>query len=151
MKNIYLKVLEFGKNKPKGFSFNELTSYFGNKLEEWEVSVLHHHAQTAFVNKTNIRPQKDSMFTCVVHGKDIYNSKFALSLESYFKYIDYLELKQAKKISHDANENSKRAQELAIQAIIVAIMVPLLIEWEEIIRLFQYLVFTLTGEDVTYR
>ncbi len=54
---------------------------------------------------------------------------YILSFDAAFKYIDYLELKEARKTAKQANDNSIRAHTVAMWALGAATVVPFIILW----------------------
>ena len=124
-----LDVLEWAERQPKGFTYKELK--FSQKFENWQWLILDDYFKNAAANysgklKPNVRHILETIFYAIEgggsdHMDDKY--KYVLTSDALFKYIDYLELKEARK-------NAKEAKLLAIAAIIIALVIPLIIAFK---------------------
>lgn len=132
-KDVYIKILEFGINRTGGFTYDEIINAKElKKLEEWEKKIIDKYLLCAFRNKQHIDQMKsadyETMFFIIEGGGGNYNdiaTKYTLSLDSRFKYIDYIELKEAREMSRQANKNANRALWFAVVTIVVSIFLTL--------------------------
>lgn len=148
MESIYISIIEKIKEGfpgEEGFSYRELKEK--SILTDGELDMVGMHLHNALSNlRSNVHSflHKESMFvpmspedTGGLHKKflpvalkeyekdkkhPIYNRKFALSLDSEFKFIEYQELKEARKYSSDANKNAHIANRHAMLAVKIAVV-----------------------------
>jgi len=133
-KDVYIKILEFGINRIGGFTYNEIISAKELKnLEKWEKDIIDKYLLSAFRNKQHVNQMKsadyETMFFIIEGGDGNYNdntTKYVLSLDSRFKYIDYIELKEAREMSRQANKNANKALWFAVATIIISIILTFL-------------------------
>jgi len=116
--DFYIKLLEFGVSHDTGFSFNEITKDKELSSSEEKKEVIREYIERAFRSSNNFPggyPTQETPFICIKRGNDGTNdnSKYKLTFDAYFKYIDYLELKAAR-------TSSRRAFLTAIIAIIIS-------------------------------
>lgn len=128
-KDIYIRILEYGMEHIKGFTYNDIVDAEElKKLEEWEINIIDKNLQNAFRNNRLIGLMKsadyDSMFVVINEGGSNYkddNFKYALSLDSRFKYIDYKELEITREMSRKASRDARIAIWFAVGTILVSI------------------------------
>ena len=149
--NIYIRILKFWKEHPKGFSYNELTNIV--KPNEWENNLIQKYMYHAVLNsKKHNTVLHETIFLesriSKASNKQYWNSdlkmlnedfwseaedinyaisdaQFSLKYDAYFNYIDYLELQKA-------IDNSKQASKQAKIAIYVAVWLGLIQIWIQI-------------------
>lgn len=132
-KDIYIRILEFGINRAEGFTYNEIiNAKESKKLKEWEIAIIDKHLLNAFENKQLVDLMKsadyDSMFVIIEGGGSNYKDdkyKYALSVDSRFKYIDYKELELTREISLRASRDARIAIWFAVTTIAISIFLTL--------------------------
>ena len=132
-KDVYIKILEFGINRIGGFTYNEIFNAGElRNLKDWEIQIIDKYLLSAFRNKQHVDQMKsadyETMFFILEGGSGNYNDnsiKYVLSLDSRFKYIDYVELKEAREMSRQANMNANKALYFAVATIIISIILTL--------------------------
>lgn len=117
--HFYLKALEIGfDSKDIGVSFNETNEKL-NQLEyefnedlfrDWYYRNFEHKNRVTFSNKPT---------TGV--SADLDNTKYRLSSDSLFQYLEYLELKEARVNSKSARKQSLIAIGIAILSLLVSV------------------------------
>jgi hypothetical protein len=125
-KDFFIRLLEFGERYPEGFNYSEIINDSGLGLSKWETCLVEKYLEHAWKNEQTFGrgggfPSFETPFLSVVRKGDQNNdeSKFIIGVEAKFKYIDYLELREARLASKQANKN-------ALTAIIIAIFTLLL-------------------------
>jgi len=132
-KDIYIKILEFGINRIKGFNYDEV---IGDKrlkyLKSWEIEIIDKYFFNAHRNKHNNAMRKpadlETMFVLIQNDNSGYKSKtmkYTLNLDSRFKYIDYIELKEARETANKANKHAN----YALVAVIITTITSLVISY----------------------
>lgn len=106
--------------------FTQKNFFEGLLLDENEQKIANEHFRNAHYNATTDKAYKESIFFCI--APDTYfhafgheqadHSIYTLSLDSSFKYIDYLELKNARMMANEAKLQASRANRLAFWALI---------------------------------
>jgi len=132
-KSIFLRMIEFGIDKPNGFTFKEIN----NAIEPsgWEYLILEKYLHEAYLNALNRRVANaaatiETPFFVIQSGGNDYlsdNYKYIISYDSHFKYLDYQELKFARQNAKEARILSERAIRISIGAIIVSVFIPFVI------------------------
>ena len=101
--NLYIRISEFGRKHPEGFSASELKGAL--ELNEWEIRIVDEYIRNAIMNgqylgkEMGMQSTLDTMFFVIVRGDD---AKFIIKYDAYFNYIDFLEFKEALKSSNTA-------------------------------------------------
>ncbi len=117
--NIYIRVIKFGIEHPEGFNYDKIIKDKQLKLNDWEENIVDKYLNKACKNEQKYVsgfPNFETLFLAVeIIGeyKDD-RTKFIINLDSQFKYIDYLELKEAR-------ETAVKAQKFALGAILISI------------------------------
>ena len=120
--NIYIRVIKFGIEHPEGFNYDGIINDKQLKLNDWEKNIVDKYLERAFKNEQSLTinsnyPNLETLFLAVKktteHKDD--SSKFIINLDSQFKYIDYLELKEAR-------ETAVKAQRFALGAILISVV-----------------------------
>lgn len=151
-KNIYIRVLKFGNLHPNGFNLIEIRDNKTLGLSITEKKVVEEYIQNAYINTQKYSasgyPDHKTLFLCIERGRDYMDkkTKFTINLDSQFKYIDYLELKEARKMAKSANANAAKAHIQAMAshktakwAVFAAIIIPLIASWKDLLELFGYI------------
>lgn len=153
-KDIYIKLLDFGDKNQEGFSFDDIITGLKGHISDWETDIINTHIDNAAYNKSHIGSPgffaKETMFLCIQYvssrSQDPRN-QYIINLDARFKYIDYVELKEARKTANYANKNAKKAHEQAMAAhrtakyaLFAAIVIPLVSTiWGDLMTLGKYL------------
>ena len=132
-KDIYIKILEYGINHVNGFTYNEIMGAKELKeLKGWELNMIDKYLLNAYRNKQYIEQMKpadlETMFFTIEAGGSNYKDntyKYGLNLDSRFKYIDYIELKETREMSRNANRNAIIAISITIITTFVSILLTL--------------------------
>ena len=120
--NIYIRIIKFGIEHPEGFNYDGIINDKQLKLNDWEKNIVDKYLERAFKNEQSLTinsnyPNLETLFLAVKktteHKDD--SSKFIINLDSQFKYIDYLELKEAR-------ETAVKAQRFALGAILISVV-----------------------------
>ena len=126
--NLYIRVIKYcNTNFPEGFTYNEVINAKELKLLDWEDKIISEHFANASAKgkKRNPALTLESMFIIIKEsGKTDYisdDSEYSLSFNAQFKYLDYQELVEARKMSEFAVESSKTAKKHALIAIGISI------------------------------
>ena len=141
MRNHFLlDVLEWAKKRSGGFSYSELISSRG--FEEWEIKLLESYLKVAHENEGRSRDFRspllsETIFFVAKPGSGDFKDDtnlYTLTTDALFKYIDYEELKlarenakQARSISEKSIGISERSMIVAMLAVGVSVIVPLLV------------------------
>ena len=126
MDNFYIKLFEFANKYPKGFDYQTLEDTI--KPEDWEKKIIQQYLKNACEN--NARSSSFDMtilgtpFITLFTGSDYFGKecKYTLSYDAYFNYLDYIELKEARKWSKDAEKHAKVAISIAIVSLVLSII-----------------------------
>ena len=127
--NTYIKIFEFGEKNLKGFNYKKINDEIEN-LEDWEKEIIKENIDNAYYNRNYIGApgysKKESFFYCIkfsgAKSYDDERNKFMLNSESYFNYLDYLELKEARLTAKQALITSIIAIGIAIITFISSII-----------------------------
>lgn len=131
--NFYTKLLEYGIKNEKGFNFDYIIADKKLSLTEEEKKIVEKYIKDAFnnshLNFAGGASYQETPFLCIHEGNGHlgYNSKYTLTFDANFKYIDYLELREARSAA-------KKAFFTAIIAIILA-FVTLIISFNNSVKL----------------
>lgn len=125
MNNLYIKLFEFANKYPQGFNYPTLIKEVS--LEEWEIKITQQYLSNACKNHDRsggTYPILESPFITTYFGGDYYGAdcKYTLSYDAYFDYLDYIELKEARKWSVEAKIQSKKAIAIAIWTLVISII-----------------------------
>ncbi len=128
-KDLYIKLLDYGFKNPQGFNFKTIKEYL--KLNEYDERILEINIENAFINTRNRDVDskaavQETIFLCLADRQGRHfdeGKKYVLTLEARGKYIDYLELTEARKFSQKASLDAKRAINIAKWALIVSIII----------------------------
>jgi len=119
--SVYIDILEYGVNHPKGFYEREIFNNVGeNDIEKDIVSQLIWNAKS---NKFRLfagqLPSLDTPFTIIKYNStsqiDFPDATYILTFDAQIKYLDYFKLQEARK-------SSKQASIYAITAIVISII-----------------------------
>ena len=147
-KDIYIKILEFGINRTEGFTYNEIINAKELEKEKWEEKIIKKYLNNAYLNHfhnaENIAVILETMFIVVGcdekqkdNGYKDESTKYILNYDSRFKYIDYKELEETRKIAQEATKDAKRAMHVAVVAIIISVFLNL---WQIMFPIFNCLI-----------
>jgi len=131
-KDIYIKILEFGESRPDGFNLNDILTDKKLKLADWEKNIIKKYCKNAHLNTKQYMasgiPNLETLFLVISGGNNYDNEacKYVINLDSRFKYIDYLELKEAIKTAREARWLSMVAIIISIIAVVTSIVVVLI-------------------------
>lgn len=143
--HIYIRAIEFGLRYPSGFSYNDILNDKTLGLTDIEKVIIKKQLLNAYRNADFASQgrggESESLFqnllnAPMIRAYDDDTIQYILSLDSHFKYIDYQELKYARKAASEARF-------LAIAAIIVSAVIPLCIA--------SYLNQTVKIEDAQFK
>ncbi len=133
-KDIYIKILEFGINRTEGFTYNEIINAKELEIKKWEKIIIDKYLNNAYMNhwrsSGDIRAATLETIFIVIgcdkkehkEGRKDENTKYILNYDSRFKYIDYVELKEARKSAKQANKNAIAAIMIAVLTILFQII-----------------------------
>jgi len=128
-RNVYIRTIELGLKYPNGFSYGEIINNSELGLREWEKDVIVEYLKNAYENFTfGDIPQgnadRETLFLMIKEAKgggkgDFTDDshRYTINLDAYFKFIDYEEIRLARKAARDAKI-------LSWMAIIIAILIP---------------------------
>ncbi len=127
-----IRAIKWGLNHPQGFSVSEVTEATELSLSDREKDVLKTYLQIAHKNHysigvTGAGPVNPDTLFLALYILDYNNyadgrNKYVISLESHFNFIDYQELRLARKNAKDA----KISAFIAIAISVLAILIPVL-------------------------
>ena len=137
--NLYIRISEFGNRYPLGFTFEEITKDLQVNEDSWEAKIISDYMHNALRsgrldrvmprNVDVVNPSFDTMFFVILKAgneDNVNGHKYILKYDSFFNYIDYLELKEAYASSKSAKKGAKNAllisASLAIASIVVSIV-----------------------------
>src|SRR3989344_8396274 len=123
--NVYIRTIEFGLKYPNGFSYGEIINNSELELREWEKSVIDEYLKNAYENFSfgdlaEGNADRETLFLMIKKGKGDFTDdsyRYTINLDAYFKFIDYEEIRLARKAARDAKI-------LSWMAIIIAILIP---------------------------
>lgn len=119
-KDVYIRMIEYGRQHSSGFTPDEIRSAFSEKIEE--LNLVNKLLEDAWKNNRN----PISHPTPFVLSRDnnsinyLTDCKYTLSYEANFNYLDYEELQQAKSNAKDAHCASILAIGIAIVSMIIS-------------------------------
>jgi len=118
--NIYIRVIKFGIEHPEGFNYKKIINDKQLKLNDWEEKIVDEYLNKACKNEQRYAsgfPNFETPFLVVEKIGEYKDdrTKFIINLDSQFKYIDYLELKEAR-------ETAIKAHRIAMSAIIISVI-----------------------------
>ena len=120
--DLFIEILKYGKeNFENGVSFKELSEFIAKK--EYPISdvLLVKHFQETF----EITDDEGKQYGGDKHILENANLKGRLSIESYFRLIEYEELKEARETSQNAMTRSSIAIGISILAMIISSLLSL--------------------------
>lgn len=135
--NIFLESLEIGyKNQFNGISFNEMTKELNidDKLNDISFKLNfaiwffdNFYFTDTFSQSINTKKNPTGDYSINKYKIDEFLSKYSdnkhfIKGESIQKYLDFIELKEARKSSKEANTQSKKAIRLAIWSLISSVI-----------------------------
>ena len=126
--SIFLKIIEFGLNRPDGFTYEEIMEEL--RLDGWEKDITGEYLRCAFKNAYYMRNVGESanietpFFVVKLRGSHFESgdAKYIISFDAHFKYIDYQELKFARENAEHAKTFSLRAIKLSCIAIVISLI-----------------------------
>ena len=133
-KSIFLRIIEHGLNFPHGFKYNEFIGEL--KLDGWEKKVADEYFKAANLNSRSLNQtitasNIETPFLLVEIGPSGFygdiNHTYIISYDANFKYIDYQELKFARRTAREARKFSKIAIVISVVAFFASILVPIFI------------------------
>jgi hypothetical protein len=131
-----IDVLSWAEKKPNGFTSDELMT--SRTFEKWEKEILEGYFTTAHTNHSrkgmpNFVYLPETIFHIIRTNPAL---TYVLTPDALFKHIDYTELKlaretakEAKTFSQKSIEISERSMVIAMLAVAVSVIMPLLIAW----------------------
>ncbi|MCK5475689.1 MAG: hypothetical protein KAI71_03860 [Candidatus Pacebacteria bacterium] len=136
--NIYIRVIKFGIEHPEGFNYDSIINDKQLKLNNWEKNIVNRYLNRAYENEQPLTinsnyPNLETLFLAVetTTGYQDDKTKFIINLDSQFKYIDYLELKEARKTAAEAYRTAMGAIILSVISIIVMIFITQTIKMDQ--------------------
>lgn len=131
-KSFLIRVIEWGLKHPQGFGVTDVTDAAELALSAQEKDIIKTYLQTAYKNNRAMAVvgtgpvSSESLFLLLYgYGSDYLNegNKYVISLDAHFNFIDYQELKFARK-------NAKEAKLLSVLAILIsaaALIIPVIV------------------------
>ena len=127
-KNIYIEALEYADSKsPKGITYNDLKEHL---IELGHIILSQPKTERMFIiwfyksfffgdNAESLEDFSRNNRTLSLWHRDkqFLDNEQWIRPETYFKYIDYLEMRQARESSEQANDNALKSINLAKQSI----------------------------------
>ncbi|MDO8571569.1 MAG: hypothetical protein Q7R79_02730 [bacterium] len=133
-KHLYIRVIEYGINKADGFTVSELYTDKKAFLSEHDKKTLESYFEFAYTNARQVRTygksgSSESLFLLTNKGGgwNDNNSRYAVSLDAIFKYLEYQELKFARQNAREARDLSIKAIAISAGAVIISIFVPIFV------------------------
>ncbi|MFA5126964.1 MAG: hypothetical protein WC465_03130 [Patescibacteria group bacterium] len=122
--SIYIKLLEYGHKNAEGFTYDEITQWANKNLNDYEQKIVEKYIQNAHENYQRSQAGNIETVFAIINfaGSDYKNKnhKYSLSLDANFKYIDFLELEEARKSSGQANNKALIAIYIAVGTLIIS-------------------------------
>lgn len=117
--SIHLRAIKYGRQYPNGFMYADIEHHYSRRREEWQIVKKFLH------DAWNNYDQGISQITPFVllekmGNLSADNSKYTLSYEAYFNYLDYEELQQARYNAREAQRSSTIAICIAIMSMIIS-------------------------------
>ncbi|MBK8228356.1 MAG: hypothetical protein IPK70_14435 [Flavobacteriales bacterium] len=121
--NIYFQSYEYGFNHPEGLTLNELLAYLKEKGHVFDANAERYFQHWFFLNffnesatwQTQVH-EHGRMGSGIVNIKDYYDKKSVMTGEAMLRYVDILELMQARDHAAKANENATKSIQLSEEA-----------------------------------
>lgn len=136
-KNMLLRVIELGIKHPDGFTYSDIIDNGELRLTSWEKEILDRYFTNAFRNlqgANSLRPaDAETIFLVLKTGENPHTNNswlYTINLDTHFKYIDYLELREARENAKEARKLASWAILVSVIAIVVSIFVPSFITQE---------------------
>jgi len=139
--NLYIRICKFGNEFPKGFTYEQIKTGLQIDEDDWESKIIKDYMLNALRSgrldtiitgvKSNsvVNPSLESMFFVIEKVKnenEVDGHTFILKYDSFFNYVDYLELKAAFASSETAKKQASSAlcvsASLALASIIISIL-----------------------------
>lgn len=139
IKNLYIKILEFGEERFDGFSYKDLINDKSLNLDEKEKLIIDKHFEIAFKNREKVMMgfsdatnNTETIFMLSQWKGGRYNeeSKYILGYNAYFNYIDYLELQEARSNA----ETAKRDARISIYIATITLLVSIAFSFAQIVK-----------------
>ena len=118
-KDIYLRMIEYGRNYPDGFSPNKIKEYFSGKPKESQL--VDKLLVVAFQNSKSPINQNTPFVLLNDNGTNYLNGLYGLSYEANFNWLDYEELQQARLNAKEAHRHSQIAIIIAIISMLFSV------------------------------
>ncbi len=138
--NLYVRICEFGNEFPKGFTYEQIKTGLQISEDDWESKIIKDYMLNALRSgrldvtvygggKADrvVSPSLDSMFFViekVENENEVDGHTFILKYDSFFNYVDYLELKAAFASSETAKKQARSALRvssfLAVASIVIS-------------------------------
>jgi hypothetical protein len=138
--NLYVRICKFGNEFPKGFTYEQIKTGLEIGEDDWESKIIKDYMLNALRSGQLdtlitvggcdyvVNPSLDSMFFAIARVKnesDVNGHTFILKYDSFFNYVDYLELKAAFASSETAKKQARYAlivsASLALASIVISI------------------------------
>lgn len=124
-KELFIRILEYGENNPKGFSYEEIVSDLRLRRRH-EFFIVDSYIYNAFNNSLRTKrgsSQLETPFFLLKNGKKKrergdgkgMENKYIINLSSRFKYLEFKELKEA-------SLTARRSRFLSLIAILIAFL-----------------------------
>lgn len=134
--NFYIRVIEYGMKEPDGFTYNEVVNSSELNLNNREKEIIKKYFNNAYINSYRDESKSrsggtETLFLVVNRSGTAFDqdsNKYVINIDSYFKYLDYQELKLARQNARTARNLSLAAIGIAALSIIIAILVPIFIK-----------------------
>ncbi len=134
-KDIYIKLIEFGRKNYSGFNYEDLnkSQELDDDIKEVGNIMLKNAYSNTFKSIHGGYSNLETMFLVKSNnGGYIENYidpkiKYVLNLDADFKYIDYQELKHARRMSREAKKTSEKSIKIAIIAMMLSVIIPIIV------------------------
>jgi hypothetical protein len=139
--DLYIRICKFGNDFPKGFTYEQIKTGLQIDEDDWESKIIKDYMLNALRSgrldsiitgvKSNsvVNPSLESMFFVIAKKEnetDVNGHTFILKYDSFFNYVDYLELKASFASSETAKKQSRNAllvsSFLAVASIVISII-----------------------------
>jgi hypothetical protein len=123
--NLYVRICEFGNKFPEGFTYQAIQKGLNITEDDWESKIIKDYMLNALRSgrldysikpgsgsHDFVNPSLDSMFFVIARVKnesDVNEHTFILKYDSFFNYVDYLELKAAFESAEEAKKQANNA------------------------------------------
>lgn len=130
-KDLIIKLIEYGLKKPSGFNAETILKNKDLKLGQIEEQTAQKYLENAHRNRRIIHgagyPNLETIFLLIngnpPGGWDDEKCVYIINLDSKFKYINYLELKEARATSRKAHKLSTFAIIISMLSILIAALI----------------------------